>query len=230
MIVTQEKPLEEIMGFLKDAKNVLIAGCDGCNQPPRGTREAQTLGMLIEMASKEKGEERKTSYTTVIKQCDDKIARETLAPLLEGVDAIISLSCGIGVQVCNEVLEGVVTYPGQDTIFMGAEERENETLTERCAACGNCILDKTGGICPIARCSKSLLNGPCGGSQDGKCEVDKELDCAWQLIYDRLSSLGKLDSLEEIMPAKDWSTSTHGGTRKIPKEMMFMDRPRRGSK
>lgn len=225
MIVTQEKPLEEIMGFLKGHKNVLIAGCDGCNQPPRGLREARSLGLLIEMASKLSGEERTTSYTTVIKQCDDKIAHSTLTPLMEGVDAVVSLSCGIGVQVLSDVLDSPV-YPGQNTIFMGSEEREMGTVSERCAACGNCILDQTGGICPIARCSKSLLNGPCGGSQDGKCEVDKEVECAWQLIFDRLKALGKLDQMEEVQPAKDWSTSTHGGTRKIPKEMMFMDRPR----
>jgi len=227
MIVTEEKPLEEIMGFLSGYKKILVAGCDGCDQPPRGLREAKSLALLIEMASKLKGEEVETMYTTVIKQCDDKIAHSTLSPLMEGVDAVVSLSCGIGVQVLSDVLEDAPVFPGQNTMFMGSEEREMGTVSERCAACGNCILDQTAGICPIARCSKSLLNGPCGGSQDGKCEVDKELDCAWQLIYDRLKALGRLDQMEEIMPVKDWSTSTHGGTRRTPKEMMFMDRPRR---
>lgn len=227
MIVTEEKPLEEIMSFLGGHKKILIAGCDGCDQPPRGLREAKSLALLIEMASKLKGEEVETTYTTVIKQCDDKIAHSTLSPLMEGVDAVVSLSCGIGVQVLSDVLEDAPVFPGQNTMFMGSEEREMGTVSERCAACGDCILDLTAGICPIARCSKSLLNGPCGGSQDGKCEVDKELDCAWQLIYDRLKALGRLDQMEEIMPIKDWSTSTHGGTRRTPKEMMFMDRPRR---
>lgn len=226
MIVTEEKPLEEIMSFLSGHEKILVAGCDGCNQPPRGLREARSLALLIEMASKLKGDERKATYATVIKQCDDKIAHSTLTPLIEDVDAVISLSCGIGVQVLSDVLENVPIFPGQNTIFMGSEEREMGTVSERCAACGNCILDQTGGICPIARCSKSLLNGPCGGSQDGKCEVDDEVDCAWQLIFDRLKALGKLEQMEEVFPAKDWSTSTHGGTRKIPKEMMFMDRRR----
>ena len=227
MIVTEEKPLEEIMSFLSGHKKILIAGCDGCDQPPRGLREAKSLALLIEMASKLKGEEVETTYTTVIKQCDDKIAHSTLSPVMEGVDAVVSLSCGIGVQVLSDVLEDAPVFPGQNTMFMGSEEREMGTVSERCAACGNCILDQTAGICPIARCSKSLLNGPCGGSQDGKCEVDKELDCAWQLIHDRLKALGRLDQMDEIMPIKDWSTSTHGGTRRTPKEMMFMDRPRR---
>lgn len=227
MIVTQEKPLEEIMSFLKGSKNVFVAGCDGCDQPPRGLREARSLALLIEMASKLEGEERSCNYATVIKQCDDKIAHSTLSPLVENIDVVVSLSCGIGVQVLTDVLEGVLIVPAQDTMFMGSEEREMGTVSERCSACGTCVLGATGGICPIARCSKSLLNGPCGGSQDGKCEVDKDLDCAWQLIYDRMKSLGKLDLMEMITPPKDWSTSSHGGTRKIPKETMLMDRPRR---
>ncbi len=230
MIVTQEKPLEEIMNFLTNAKNVLIAGCDGCNQPPRGEREGKSLGMILEMAFKEQGKELSTTHTTVIKQCDDKIAREALSPLMENVDVVVSLSCGIGVQVLSDVFEGTLIVPGQDTMMLGSEEREDETITERCSACGTCVLGSTGGICPIARCSKSLLNGPCGGSQEGKCEVDKNMDCAWQLIYDRLKAAGQLDLMEEITPAKDWSTSSHGGSRKIPKEMMFMDRPRREMK
>lgn len=227
MIITQEKPLEEIMYYLKGSKNVLVAGCDGCNQPPRGLREARSLALLIEMASKLEGEELACDYVTLIKQCDDKIAHSTLSPLVEKVDIIVSLSCGIGVQVLSDVLEGTLIVPAQDTIFMGSEEREMGTVSERCSACGLCVLGSTGGICPIARCSKSLLNGPCGGSQEGKCEVDEDVDCAWQLIYDRLKSIDGLDIMRIIAPPKDWSTSTHGGTRKIPKEMMFMDRPRR---
>ncbi len=86
---------------------------------------------------------------------------------------------------------------------------------ERCQACGNCILDLTGGICPIARCSKQLLNGPCGGSQNGVCEIDPEVACAWQLIWERMSALGLLDQLMELQPPKDWSTSRDGGPRRI---------------
>ena len=228
MIVTEEKPLEEIMGFLKGYHRILVAGCDGCNQPPRGLREAKSLSLLIEMAGKLKGEEHSCVPVTVIKQCDDKIAQSTLKPLVEDVDAILTLSCGIGVQVLSDVLDGTPVFPAQNTIFLGSEEREAGFVSERCAACGDCILDRTAGICPIARCSKSLLNGPCGGSQDGKCEVDKNIDCAWQLIYDRLKATNRLHLLEEVFPAKDWSTSSHGGTRKISKEIMVLGRPRMG--
>ncbi|MCK4366744.1 MAG: hypothetical protein KAW84_02215, partial [Thermoplasmata archaeon] len=134
MIVTEEKPLEEIMSFLSGYKKILVAGCDGCDQPPRGLREAKSLALLIEMASKLKGEEVETMYTTVIKQCDDKIAHSTLSPLMEGVDAVVSLSCGIGVQVLSDVLEDAPVFPGQNTMFMGSEEREMGTVSERCAA------------------------------------------------------------------------------------------------
>ena len=94
-----------------------------------------------------------------------------------------------------------------------------------CGGCGNCVLDKTAGICPIVRCSKSLLNGPCGGSQDGKCEVNSEIDCAWQLIYDRLKAQGRLETLEEIEPPKDWSSARHGGPRKMVREDLMIDKP-----
>lgn len=227
MIVTEEKPLDELMDFLKGYERVLVAGCDGCNQPPRGLREAKSMATLIEMAGKIRGQDHECTYTTVIKQCDDNIAATTLRPLTESVDAVLSLSCGIGVQVLSDVLPDVPIFPAENTLFMGSEEREQGEVMERCSACGNCILYLTGGVCPITRCSKSLLNGPCGGSQEGKCEVNSDLDCAWQLIFDRLKELGRLDFLEEIFPPNDWSTSRHGGARKIPKEIIALGRPRR---
>jgi hypothetical protein len=107
--------------------------------------------------------------------------------------------------------------PALDTRFFGANIDEG-TWSERCAGCGQCIVAATEGICPIARCSKSLLNGPCGGSQDGHCEVDAKIDCAWQLIYDRLEKLGRLDQLEEILPPKDWSRGRDGGPGTLRRE------------
>jgi hypothetical protein len=101
-----------------------------------------------------------------------------------------------------------------NTSFLGLP-KEQGVWAERCAACGDCILHLTGGICPIARCSKSLLNGPCGGSEDGHCEIDPEVDCAWQLIYDRLTSMNKTHVLLNIQPPKNWKTSRDGGPRKI---------------
>ena len=117
----------------------------------------------------------------------------------------------------NEQFPEKITLPGLNTSFLG-QPTEQGIWDERCQACGTCILDNTAGICPIARCSKSLFNGPCGGSQNGKCEIDPDVECAWQLIYERLKVLAKLELLMEIQPARDWSTSRDGGPRRIVKE------------
>ncbi|RLI27652.1 MAG: hypothetical protein DRO46_05215, partial [Candidatus Hecatellales archaeon] len=146
--------------------------------------------------------------STIAKTCDKHIVYSTLASQLEGIDAILSLACGIGVQVLNEVFPQLPTYPGNDTIFNGMQEKEGGIFEERCKACGSCILGETGGICPIARCSKSLLNGPCGGCFEGKCEVTfngEKHDCAWYLIYQRLKELGRLEDFKKLRPLKDWS-------------------------
>jgi hypothetical protein len=110
-----------------------------------------------------------------------------------------------------------VILPGTNTTFLGITERLG-VWSERCAGCGHCVLDKTGGLCPIARCSKQLLNGPCGGSVNGKCEISKDVDCVWQLIIDRLSRLNRLEALEEIFPVKDWRPAGHGGPRRLIRE------------
>jgi hypothetical protein len=127
------------------------------------------------------------------------------------------MSCGAGVQYVAEKYRTKPVLPAVNTTFLGVA-LEQGVWAERCQGCGTCILDKTGGICPIARCAKSLLNGPCGGSTNGKCEVDRETDCGWQLIIDRLKELGQLDRYEEIIPVKDWSTARDGGPRKRLRE------------
>jgi hypothetical protein len=117
--------------------------------------------------------------------------------------------------------------PAQNTFFFGSEKMEEAVLIEKCVGCGNCVIYETEGICPIARCSKNLLNGPCGGTTaEGKCEVSKETDCAWHQIFTRRETMGLLDKFEEIKPAKDWSTSWHGGPRKLTREdLMLMETP-----
>ena len=120
-------------------------------------------------------------------------------------DLILSLACGVGVQYLAEILEPQEVKPGVNTSFLGANEAEGE-WGERCKACGNCVLAETGGICPITICAKSLVNGPCGGTNDGKCEVSSEKDCAWTIIYNRLEKQGKLDNIRKIFPPKKYST------------------------
>lgn len=226
MIVTQEKPLEEILGFIEPYKRILVLGCDGCTQPPRGLKEAEVYAELVRLAGKLKSKGYECKTFTVSRQCDNYILQQNLAPELKDIDVILSMACGIGPQTIVEVFPDSKAFPTQNTFFMGSEKMEDATLSERCLGCGNCILDKTGGICPVARCAKSLLNGPCGGAKDGKCETNKEIDCAWQLIYDRLKSLGRLDELKTFMPPKDWSTSYHGGLRKlIRKDLVLSEVP-----
>ena len=211
MIVTAQKPLDEILDFLSPYTSILIAGCDGCTQPPRGLREAKTLGQLVELGGRLRGKNFKLKVTTVPKQCDSYLAVTTLEPQAEDVDAILSLGCGLGVQTITEVLPNLVTLPTQNTLFMGMESREEGTFEERCAACGDCILTLTGGICPIARCAKGLLNGACGGSSNDRCESDPEKDCAWCLIYKRLKKLDRLDVLKEFRPPRNFQAVVRPG-------------------
>ncbi len=207
MIVTTQKPLDEILDFISPYSNILIVGCDGCTQPPRGLREAKTLSQLLELGGRLRNKNFNFKTTTTTKQCDYYLTASALKPQMEGMEAVLSLACGIGVQTIAELFPELSVFPAQNTHFMGAEEREEGILEERCAGCGDCILALTGGICPVARCAKGLLNGPCGGSENGKCEVDPERDCAWALIYERLKQRGKLQLLDEIRPPKDYQLS-----------------------
>lgn len=204
MIVTTQKPLDEILDLISQYKNVLIVGCDGCTQPPRGIREAETLSQLLELGGRQRNREFSFKVNTLVKQCDSYLTSVSLKEMIDDdVEAVLSLACGLGPQTIASLYPELPVFPAQNTVFMGSEEREAGTLEERCAACGDCVLGLTGGICPVSRCAKSLLNGPCGGSQNGKCEVDPNKDCAWALIIERLDKLGRLHVLEEIQPAKD---------------------------
>jgi hypothetical protein len=207
MIVTTQKPLDEVLDFITPYNTILIAGCDGCTQPPRGLREAKTLAQLLELAGRLKKRDISFRVTTVAKQCDNYLAASILKPQMDGVEAVLSLACGIGVQTLSGVFPEVPIFPAQNTHFMGAEEREAGILEERCAGCGDCLLAATGGICPVARCSKGLLSGACGGSKDGKCELSPDRDCAWCLIYERLRKQGKLALLKEPRPPRDYQLS-----------------------
>jgi len=207
MIVTTQKPLDEILDSISPYKNILIAGCDGCTQPPRSIKEAETLSQLLELGSRQRNKEFTFKAITLVKQCDSYLTATALKPQLDDVDAVLSLACGAGVQTIAELFPDLPVLPAQNTHFIGMEEREAGTLEARCDACGECLLALTAGICPVTRCAKGLLNGPCGGSKNGKCEVDAEKDCAWILIYERLKQQGKLDLLKEIRPPRDYQLS-----------------------
>ena len=218
MIVTTQKPLDEVLGFITPYTKVLIAGCDGCTQPPRGLREAKTLSQLLELAGKLKHKGFNFTVTTVAKQCDNYLAASILKPHTDNVEAVLSLACGIGIQTLAGVFPEISIFPAQNTHFMGAEEREASILEERCAGCGTCIIHYFDGMCPIARCSKSLLNGPCGGSANGKCEISKNVDCIWDMIVRKKMDEGRLDELMRFRPAKDWTSARDGGPRESVRE------------
>ena len=218
MITAEQKPLDEIKTLLGDAKKVLVVGCGTCVTVcfAGGSREAQIMAASLRMTSKLNGSPQDVTDVTVQRQCEWEYLDEIEKEVAEA-DIVLSLGCGIGVQAIAEHFPDTWVIPGLNTTFLGLPT-EQGIWEERCAACGDCILGLTGGICPIARCSKSLLNGPCGGSEDGHCEIDPEVPCAWQLIYDRLESKGKLDLILELQPPKDWSTSRDGGPRKITRD------------
>ena len=220
MIIGERKSLEEIRKMIGGYKRVLVVGCGTCVTVcfAGGEKEVATLSSALRMAAKKDGDGLEISEATIERQCDIEFIEE-LREKVEQVDAALSMGCGAGVQTIAETFSEIPVYPALNTRFIGTTE-EQGVWTERCAACGDCILHLTGGICPIARCSKSLLNGPCGGSKDGKCEINPEVACAWQLIYDRLKALDQLDKLEEIIPIKDWSVSRDGGPRRLVREDM----------
>jgi ferredoxin len=218
MIIGEQKPLDEIKQMIADYQKILILGCGTCVTVcfAGGEKEAGILASALRMATGLEGENKTFVEATVQRQCEYEY-NEEVADLVREADAVLSLACGIGVQTMNEQFPDKITLPGLNTTFLG-QPTEQGIWAERCQACGSCILDKTAGICPIARCSKSIFNGPCGGSAGGKCEIAPEVDCAWQLIYDRLKALGKLELMTEIQPVKDWSVSRDGGPRKIVRE------------
>jgi len=218
MIVAEQKPLEEIKQLVSHFDKVLVLGCGTCVTVclTGGEKEVGVLASSLRMATKLDGKQVEFLEATVQRQCEYEY-NEAVDDVLPQVDAVLSLACGIGVQTMNEQFPETLTLPGLNTSFLGMPT-EQGVWEERCQACGNCVLGTTGGICPIARCAKSLLNGPCGGSQNGVCEVDPDTSCAWQLIFDRMSALGKLDLMMELEPMKDWKTSRDGGARKIVRE------------
>jgi len=218
MIVAEQKPLNELKTLIDGAGKVLVVGCGTCVTVcfAGGSREAAITATSLRMATKLDGNARSVQDVTVQRQCEWEYL-DQIAEQVGEADIVLSLGCGIGVQAIAEHFPETWVVPGLNTTFLGLP-LEQGVWAERCAACGDCILGLTGGICPIARCSKSLLNGPCGGSEAGHCEINPEVDCAWQLIYDRLSKMDKLNVLLDLQPPKNWRTSRDGGPRKIVRE------------
>ena len=218
MITAERKPIEELIGYLEPYNRILLVGCNECVTvcAAGGRKEVGLLSSALQVAFMKTGKVLEVKEFTLERQCDPEYVEE-LVNQIDGVDAVLSMACGCGVQEIAKRYKDKPVFPAVNTSFMGASERQG-VWVERCQGCGDCVLGITGGVCPIARCSKRLLNGPCGGSSNGKCEINPDVDCAWHLIWEKMKALGMEKSYEEITPAKDWRTNRDGGPRKIVRE------------
>jgi len=208
MHATIQKPLEEILRFFREEEKVFVVGCGNCAEKCRsgGAEQAREMKKrLEEKGIKVTGWAATPSGSSLCKLSSaKKLLLEEHKQGVEQADSFLVLACGQGIHTVMDATGGKLVHPGCDTIF-GGETVSEDFITEYCSLCGECIVEETGGLCPLTLCSKGLLNGPCGGSKDGKCEVDKEKDCGWQLIYERLKAIGKLDLLKSYKEPKNYA-------------------------
>lgn len=220
MIVADRKPFDEIMNMIVPYGKILLIGCNECATvcAVGGAREAALLASQIRMKRQVEGIPVVVEEKTLERQCDPEYV-QTLDGVIEEYDAVLSIACGCGVQFISEAFPGKKVLPGVNTRFMGVTEQHG-IWAERCQGCGDCVLDRTYGICPVTRCAKSMMNGPCGGSQGGQCELKNDIPCAWQLIIEKMKAHGELDRFIEIEKPKDWSTARDAGPRRRVREDM----------
>ena len=218
MIVASPKSITQIKQITDRHQKVLFVGCGTCVTVclAGGEREVGILGSALRMSLKLAGCTVAVDEYTIERQCEDAFI-DALAPRVKEYDAIVSLGCGAGVQTLAERFPTTPVYPGLNTQFIGILESQG-VWTEKCLGCGHCRLGEFAGVCPITRCAKRLLNGPCGGSREGKCEIHADTECAWQRIYDRAKALGILAKFDAIAQPHDWSTGIDGGPRKVIRE------------
>jgi ferredoxin len=218
MIIAERKPMEEIKQFVAPYKKVLVAGCGTCVTVcwVGGEKEVAMLASQLRLATSSEGKKTSVLEATVERQCEREMVAEIKNKVAE-VEAVLSLACGSGIQTMAEMFEDKPVFPGVNTTFIGMPEKEG-LWVEMCGACGDCFLDRTGGICPIVRCAKGLLNGPCGGTRKGgKCEIDPDKDCAWVLIYRRLEKQGRLDVMRKYYAPKNYRAVKRPGRVQVAK-------------
>ncbi len=218
MITASQKPINEIIELVEPYKKVLILGCGTCVKTcfAGGEDEVAVLASALRLSFKKMARPIKIDELTIERQCENEFIQEA-APSIANNNVILSLACGAGVQAMAKRFKKEVVLPGLNTTFIGIQESHG-IFTEECSGCGDCSLATFGGVCPVTRCAKKLLNGPCGGSQEGVCEIDPDTDCAWHLIIERLTTLNQLDNLKTYIPPKNWNTSLSGGPRKLIRE------------
>ena len=210
--ITKQKSVEEIEQELGGFDRIYIVGCGTCaTMTKTGGREEvlkmkehlQELGKLV------------TGCTVIPTACDEmtEVAIKENIGAIENANCILVMACALGVHKLTTYIDKPV-IPALDTLFIGIEDSPG-CFQEVCAQCGQCILGQTAGICPLTACHKGLLNGPCGGTNDGKCEVDKEKDCAWTLIYQRLEAQGRLDLMRKQQAPRDYNIVLRPRTTRI---------------
>lgn len=218
MITASQKPINEIVQLIEPYKKILILGCGTCVKTcfAGGEDEVAVLASALRLAFKKTAKSIEIEELTIERQCENEFIQQASSGVAQN-DAVLSLACGAGVQALAKRFAKAVVLPGVNTTFIGIQESPG-IFTEECSGCGNCGLALFGGVCPVTRCAKKLLNGPCGGSQNGVCEVDPNTPCAWHLIVERLTTLGQLSNLKTYIPPKSWNTSLSGGPRKLIRE------------
>jgi len=204
MIVAKRKSFDEIKDMLRDYKKVLNIGCGTCVAVclAGGEKEVDVLTAELDMARKLDDKPIEIDKYTVERQCDREYM-EVLDDQVKDYEALLTMACGAGVQFLAERYPEKPVFPAVDTTFIGVNQ-DVGWYEERCRSCGSCVLGMTGGICPVTMCAKGLYNGPCGGTNNGSCEIHKDQPCAWYLIYERLLKQDRLDSIMEVVPPQDW--------------------------
>jgi hypothetical protein len=201
MIYSEQKPFDEILAYLEKDGSVFVLGCNGCAQSSGSGGPQQVAEIKDKLAAAGK---KVTGSKVIDFLCEKALVKSDLkgrVEQLQAADAILVLTCGIGVQSVAAAVNKPV-YPGCNTVNLGGIRGEWEG-TERCIECGQCLLYHTGGICPLTACTKSLISGACGGANHGKCEISKDRDCGWELIYERLKERGLLYRLEDLLKPLD---------------------------
>jgi len=211
MVIAEIKPFGEIKEIVKNHDRILVMGCGSCVSVclSGGKKQVELLASALRMSKKMDGFDAVISERTIARQCEPRFI-DQIKDEASHYDIVLSMGCGAGVQELAERLNSIPVLPAMNTLFIGSADGEGNFL-EMCSACGECILSLTGGICPVTRCPKGLLNGPCGGSKNKKCEVSPDIPCAWIMIYERMKALGKLDVLKKSIGAKDWSKQQRPG-------------------
>ncbi|MDP6346822.1 MAG: methylenetetrahydrofolate reductase C-terminal domain-containing protein [Dehalococcoidia bacterium] len=222
MIKAKHKPIESIGEMTAPYRRVLVLGCNTCTAVSLagGEKEVAVLSSILRLRSTVNGNNQEFQEFVVKRQCELEFLEEA-RELIQGTDVVLSLACGVGMNCVADSFPDKPVLPGNDTAFLGLSPELGQ-FTERCVACGDCLIHLTGGLCPLARCAKRLLNGPCGGSEEGHCEISPDVPCIWHKIYDRMQALGQLDKLSEVVPTREWSTNDARGPRSFVREDLMV--------